>query len=1185
LNVPRALTVFDGRETASGLVTHVAYLDLGIGGHTSRQTPLFVTRLAQHPVIIGLPWLRYHKADVRLSNDTIVFDSPFCHRHCMTTTIVVKCRPQVIRSGKILDIATIGAAPMMVLSRKKNHTIFTVTMRDIDKALAVEKPLDLSKLPEEYREFADLFSRELSDKLPPRRPYDHKIPLIPGAVPPFGPLYGMSQNELLVLKKYLEENLTKGFIRASSSPAAAPVIFVKKPSGGLRFCVDYRGLNSLTIKNRYPLPLIKETLARLARAKFFTKLDIIAAFNKVRIAKGEEWLTAFRTRYGLYEYLVMPFGLSNAPSSFQNLINDVLRPYLDDFVTAYIDDILIFSETLKEHKQHVRLVLGKLMEAGLHLDINKCEFHATEVKYLGLIISDKGIKMDPEKITAVQQWETPESVKDIQSFLGFANFYRRFIAGFSELAAPLTALTRKGVVFKWIPGAEKAFQQLKKAFTTAPILQNFDVNKPSTVETDSSDHVTAGVLSQPDDQGQLRPVAYFSTKMTPAECNYEIYDKELLAVIRAFEEWRPELEGATHRVKVITDHKNLEYFMTTKLLSRRQARWSEYLSRFDFELQYRPGKLNARADALTRRSADCPSNDSDPRKAIQQQTMLKPHNISEDIRQDLQLAPANVTPEPGPLFGPRPATIQEELQRRIIQTYTTDPLAQTVTEALRTGARRVKRFPLAECELRENLVFYRDRLWVPENDELRLMIFRDLHDSSVGGHPGKTKLMELFSRHYWWPSWTVTVKQYVRNCATCMRIKPSRMRYQGALKPLPISDRRWRDISLDFIISLPPSPNEWGVPCKNMLVVVDRLTKQGHFIPCNNMDALATARMFYFNVFKHHGLPNSIVSDRGTQFVSHFWLALCDILGINASLSTAFHPETDGQTERTNALIETYLRAYVSYLQDDWVKWCPSGEFAYNNHVSESTNVSPFFANTGQHPRMGIEPFTVNTTLAERDQAQQRIAQSFATTMDKINTVLRSELVRAQAVQEDFANRHREHAPKYQVGDEVYVDTRNMFTQRPHKKLDHKLEGPFKITQVVSPHAYKVNIPKDWAHHPVFHTSLLRRGAIDPLPGQLPPIPLPRIRNGEEEWPVTEVVDSRMHKNRLQFRTRWEGAGELTWEPFFAVRSTEAIEAYFNRYPERPGFQTWREWKDSGLESGSESEWNEEDSDNEMDED
>lgn len=335
-----------------------------------------------------------------------------------------------------------------MLSRKPDIELFAITMKDIEKALSKTTPTDpATKLPSEYHSFLDVFSRDLADKLPPHRDSDHKIPLRPGATPVYGPLYNMSREELQVLKKYLDENLGKGFVRPSSSPAASPVLFVRKPGGGLRFCVDYRGLNALTVKNRYPLPLVNETLARISRAKYFTKLDIVAAFNKLRMAQGEEWKTAFRTRYGLYEYLVMPFGLANAPGSFQNYINDVLREWLDDFVTAYIDDILIYSDDLENHRRHVKTVLQALRDAGLQIDIDKCEFHQSSVKYLGLVIGSDGIKMDVAKVEAILSWKAPTNLKEVQGFLGFANFYRRFIRIFGNSSPAHGSVTERTSLF------------------------------------------------------------------------------------------------------------------------------------------------------------------------------------------------------------------------------------------------------------------------------------------------------------------------------------------------------------------------------------------------------------------------------------------------------------------------------------------------------------------------------------------------------------------------------------------------------------------------------------------------------------------------------------------------------------------------------------------------------------------
>ena len=673
LTRPIDLYGFDGYRTRRR-ITHKIRIHLTHEEYSETITMLEVD-LGSCDVILGLPWMRRHRVQIDWTNERLILNTD------PESGPNPKSEPNPEPTIPELDICMIGAAPLARLSRKPNHEIFAVSVKDVEQALAPKTYTDpAKKLPQQYHEFLDVFSRKEADTLPEHRQYDHRIELEPGKTPPYGPLYGMSQNELKVLRKYLDDNLKKGFIQASSSPAASPVIFVRKPGGGLRFCVDYRALNAITIKNRYPIPLIQETLARLSKAKVYTKLDIIAAFNRLRIAKGDEWMTAFRTRYGLFEYLVMPFGLANAPSSFQHYVNDVLRPYLDIFCTAYIDDILIYSDSVSEHRKHVELVLGALRQAGLQLDIDKCEFHQTEVLYLGLIISTDGIRMDPQKIEAILQWEAPKNVRDVRAFLGFANFYRRFIDSFSALSAPLVRLTKKDVRFIFDRVCQKAFQALKDAFTSAPILRHFDPDLPCIVEADSSDYALGGILSQKDAQGITRPVAYFSHRLSPAECNYEIYDKELLAIIRCFEQWRPELEGATFPIEVLSDHKNLQYFCTTKQLSHRQARWSEYLSRFRFTINYRPGKKGQKPDALTRRSQDQPAQDE--ARAYRRQTLLRPEMFQE-------LRPVD-TEDP---------QNDRSISQWVDDLYDQDGFIQETMSLIRNGARRSKKISLSECKI------------------------------------------------------------------------------------------------------------------------------------------------------------------------------------------------------------------------------------------------------------------------------------------------------------------------------------------------------------------------------------------------------------------------------------------------------------------------------------------------------
>ena len=374
----------------------------------------------------------------------------------------------------------------------------------------------------------------------------------------------MSCDEALKLCQYLDENLSKEFIWVSHSDAVTSVLFMKKFKEDLYFCIDYWGLNVITVKNWYLLPLISETLNCLSWVRIFTKLNIIAAFNRLCIWEDNKVLTAFCTYFSLFEYLVMSFNLCNSSASFQNYINDTLQKYLNNFCTVYLNDILIYSEIEAEHEIHVKRVLQKLREAGLQADITKCAFHVKEISYLELIIITEEVKMNSAKVSTIVKWPSLMNIKDIQSFLSFANFYQRFIYGYSKLASPLTCLTKKDVPFEWTTECQSAFNALKKVFTSDVILHHYNLNLKIVVETDVSDYVSEGILSQYDENDILHPVAYFFKKHNSAECNYEIYNKELMIIICTFKEWCSELEDFTYLIDVIMNYKNLEYFMFIK---------------------------------------------------------------------------------------------------------------------------------------------------------------------------------------------------------------------------------------------------------------------------------------------------------------------------------------------------------------------------------------------------------------------------------------------------------------------------------------------------------------------------------------------------------------------------------------------------------------------------------------------
>ena len=354
----------------------------------------------------------------------------------------------------------------------------------------------------------------------------------------------MSALELSTVKIYVQTYLKNGFIRPSKSLAAAPVMFVKRPDGNFRLVVDYRGLNRVTVKNCYPLPLILEMLDRLHLARVFTKIDLRNAYHQVRVREGGEWKTAFRCREGHFEYQVCPQGPTNAPAMSQKFMNDILREYLDLIAVGLLDDVIVFSADPSQHVTDVRNILQVLRDNQLYAKVEKCEFHKDKMTFVGYMVSSSGIGMDPAKVAAITDWPVPTSVKEVQSFLGFSNFYRKFITHYSSLASPLTSLTRKSVHFTWSSEAATAFSAVQQAFTTAPVLHHFQPTLPLTIEANASDFAIGYILSQPSPSGDLHPICFYSRKLTPAELNYPIYDKELLAIVEAFKQWRVYVEGA-----------------------------------------------------------------------------------------------------------------------------------------------------------------------------------------------------------------------------------------------------------------------------------------------------------------------------------------------------------------------------------------------------------------------------------------------------------------------------------------------------------------------------------------------------------------------------------------------------------------------------------------------------------------
>jgi Reverse transcriptase (RNA-dependent DNA polymerase)/RNase H-like domain found in reverse transcriptase len=450
--------------------------------------------------------------------------------------------------------------------------------------------VNLKDIPKEYHDFTDVFSKTKADTLAPHRPYDLKIQLEDCAPPPQRPIYSLSTSELSTLREFIDERMKMGYIRPTRSSHRAPILFVKKKGGSLRLCVNFRALSNITKKDRYPLPLISDLLDAPHKARFYTNIDLRHAYHLVRVSEGDKWKTAFRTRYGTFEWQVMPFSLTNGPAVFQCFMNVVFSNMLDVCVVVYIDDILIYSDNPAQHREHVCEILHRLRLHYLYAKPEKCEWHRDSVEFLGYMLSAEGLTMFGDKVQTFSDWPEPRKVKDIQSFRGFANFYHHFIHNYSDITVPLTRLTWKGVPWAFTEECHTAFELLKKVFTSAPILSHWVPDQPLVVETDASDYALSAILSMFNMSGELHLVVIHSRMFSGAKLNYNVRDKELLAIFEAFKHWRRYLEGSGIPIDVVSDHKNLEYFSTTKLLTRQQAHWSEYLSQFNLVIRFRPRK-------------------------------------------------------------------------------------------------------------------------------------------------------------------------------------------------------------------------------------------------------------------------------------------------------------------------------------------------------------------------------------------------------------------------------------------------------------------------------------------------------------------------------------------------------------------------------------------------------------------
>ncbi|QRW25577.1 Retrotransposable element Tf2 protein [Rhizoctonia solani] len=1047
LENPQVVRMLDGTISQTGRIWHQVHLAVLANGHT-HSIPFLVCPIGNTPAILGMTWLTSESPLIDWQQGSVTF-------------------PEQVQ-------------------------------------IASEEEADsdpLADLPPQYHEFAKVFGEEEFKVLPPHREYDISIDLVPDAKLTPGPIYGMTDAESKALKQHIDKELATGKICPSTLSAGAPVMFVKKADGSLRLVVDYRKLNDVTHKNVYPLPRQDNLMAKLRHAKMFTKLDLRWGYNNVRIKEGDEWKTAFRTKYGLFEYLVMPFGLTNAPAAFQHFMNNLFRDLIDVTVVIYLDDILIFLEKPEDHPNHVREVLSQLMKNQLFCKLSKCHFHVTTVDYLGIVISPTGFSMDQKKVKAVTSWPQPKTVKQVQAFLGFVNYLRRFIPNFGTVARPLHNLTKKETPWSWGKTEEDTFQELKALVTKSLVLIHSNPELPYYLETDASGVAMGAILSQRGEDNRLHLIAYMSKSFSGAEANYDTHNKELLAIIKALEEWRIFLEATDKPIQVFTDHCNLEYWMQARTFNRRHARWRVFLSDFNFEIHYCPGKQSGKPDALSRRS-DYTDTPQEP------EVMLPAEVFANTSEEELEIV--------------------TEVRNKLREDPSLEPIIQFLTEDADNAPPSIRK-AYQDYDWEEDLLWYRGKLVVPDSEPLKEQLLKEFHDSPLAGHPGQQRTLELISRSYWWPGMKSSAKEWVECCPVCQANQRAHAP-TIALKPLEVPPFPFHTISYNFITGLPKSNGHDAI-----LVVIDSFSKFGHFIPTTKkVTAKGLADLFISHVWKLHGLPVKTILDWGTTFTGKFLRALYQRLGVKPAFSSAYHPESDGQTERVNQFIEFYLRSYVAADHLDWATWLPLAEYAYNNAKHSATGRTPFELVYGRNPVMN--PSNVPANVPEADQ----VANTLAREWQEAESALRMTKERMTGT--------RGVVLRYSVGKKVWLDGKNVELRTNSNKLDPKQLGPFEVTEKVSSHAYRLKLPETLKIHDVFYVGLLSK--VHKSPSQpFPEQPPPETIEGEEEYKVEQIIDSKRQRGKWFYLIKWKGYGpeDNSWEPEELLEHSQEEIKRFNK--------------------------------------
>ncbi|CAK8672603.1 unnamed protein product [Clavelina lepadiformis] len=850
----------------------------------------------------------------------------------------------------------------------------------------------------------------------------------------------------------LKDMLNDNVISHSQSPWSSPVVLVKKKDGNTRFCIDYRAVNDCTKKHSFPLPRIDDSLDQLSGCKYFTTLDLKSGYWQIPMSEGDREKTAFTCHRGLFNFNVMPFGLANAPATFQHLMRIVLDGVEWNGALAYLDDIIIYARTFQDHLRNLDDVLSRLVAGGLKLKPSKCNLFKEEVRFLGHVVSKSGVSCDPEKISAVSNWPVPSSIKDVRQFLGLASYYRKFVRDFAKIAAPLYDLTKPQKQFCWNDKFLHSFNLLKDSLVTNPVLRYPDFTQQFILDTDASNSSLGCVLSQIVD-GEEHPVSYASRSLTKAERNYSTTRKELLAIVYGVQKFRCYL-GTAFLLR--TDHASLRWLWTAKETYGQCARWFEILADFDFKLIHRSGSKHSNADALSRRPQSSKTSDSN---SVEVNPERYPFEVEENFKTCKTSTESVLSIDLREGFGWTPDQIS--------QSQKFDEHLFVVLGWIRAGARppfkKIKKlssevrhywslfgefFLVHRClyrSLEDTLEGKRLQLLVPK--EMRPRVLKELHDASHGGgHMGVDRTAERVSRRFYWPRWKTDVREYCERCTLCdLRKAPSK----PPRAPLVPSDELepMQRIEIDVLGGLPVTHSR----NRYILVAADMYTKYMQAWSMPSQTAQETAIVLYHNWMTIHGVPERIHSDRGGNFESQLFKELIDLLGCKKSRTTAYHPSGNGAVERANRTILSIMKNYVQRDPLSWDKSLSSICATYNASRHEETGVSPHFLLTGQELRLPADLMTgqpsSHPSSSEMFDLQDR--------MRLVHEVVKMRLDQRRQSMKERYDKSVSRQAEFQVGDKVML--RNTVISKDEKRKFHlPYSGPYEVVETFPPVNYLI---------------------------------------------------------------------------------------------------------------------------------